>query len=57
MIWIDNPVGAGFSHTASDAGYARNEDDVAANLYSCLTQFYGLFPELRANDFYVTGES
>merc|ERR1712000_760142 len=57
IVYIDNPVGAGFSFTDSDAGYNVNEDQVADNLYSAITQFFQLFPDLADNDFYVTGES
>ena len=57
MLYIDNPVGTGFSFTDSDAGYANNEDDVARDLYSALDQFFTLFGSYRPNDFYVTGES
>jgi len=58
MIFIDNPVGAGFSFTNFDAGYATNTRvDVAEDLYVCLQEFYLLFPELQKNDFYITGES
>ncbi|XP_071811456.1 probable serine carboxypeptidase CPVL isoform X1 [Apostichopus japonicus] len=57
MIYIDNPVGTGFSFTDNDAGYANNEDDVAVNLYSALTQFFQVFPEYQKNDFYASGES
>ena len=32
MLFIDNPVGTGFSYT-NDGGYSSNEDDVADNLY------------------------
>ena len=57
VVYIDNPVGTGFSFTDKDEGYAKNEDDVAQNLYSALTQFFTLFPEYQQNDFYATGES
>ncbi|XP_077712504.1 putative serine carboxypeptidase CPVL isoform X1 [Canis aureus] len=57
MLYIDNPVGTGFSFTTSPQGYAVNEDDVARNLYSALVQFFLLFPEYKDNDFYATGES
>lgn len=56
MLYIDNPVGTGFSFTDSDKGYATNEDDVAENLYNALTQFFTLFNELKGVDFYITGE-
>ncbi|XP_025785081.1 probable serine carboxypeptidase CPVL [Puma concolor] len=57
MLYIDNPVGTGFSFTDDPQGYAVNEDDVAWNLYSALTHFFLLFPEYKNNDFYATGES
>ncbi|KAL4222442.1 hypothetical protein ACF0H5_018481 [Mactra antiquata] len=57
MLYIDNPVGTGFSFTDNDAGYARNEVDVARDLYSCLIQFFQVFNDLQKNEFYVTGES
>lgn len=33
MIYIDNPVGTGFSFTDDDRGYATNEVDVGRDLY------------------------
>ena len=57
VLYIDNPVGTGFSFTDDDAGYANDEDDVARDLYSALQQFFTLFSSYRANDFYITGES
>ncbi|XP_029781649.1 probable serine carboxypeptidase CPVL [Suricata suricatta] len=59
MLYINNPVGTGFSFTDDPQGYAVNEDedDVARNLYSALIHFFLLFPEYKNNDFYATGES
>ncbi|XP_004418934.1 PREDICTED: probable serine carboxypeptidase CPVL [Ceratotherium simum simum] len=57
MLYVDNPVGTGFSFTDDPQGYAVNEDDVARDLYSALIQFFQLFPEYKENDFYATGES
>eukprot|EP00297_Palpitomonas_bilix_P008069 CAMPEP_0113880674 /NCGR_PEP_ID=MMETSP0780_2-20120614/7922_1 /TAXON_ID=652834 /ORGANISM="Palpitomonas bilix" /LENGTH=473 /DNA_ID=CAMNT_0000867387 /DNA_START=186 /DNA_END=1607 /DNA_ORIENTATION=+ /assembly_acc=CAM_ASM_000599 len=57
VLYIDNPVGTGFSFTDSDEGYAKYETDVARDLYSALTQFFFVFSEYQGNDFYVTGES
>ncbi|XP_066485018.1 LOW QUALITY PROTEIN: probable serine carboxypeptidase CPVL [Tiliqua scincoides] len=56
MLYIDNPIGTGFSFT-DGTGYATNEDDVGRDLYSALVQFFQLFPEYQKNDFYATGES
>ncbi|XP_030040166.2 venom serine carboxypeptidase [Manduca sexta] len=57
LIFIDNPVGTGFSFTKDPKGYCTNEAQVGEQLYSTLTQFFQLFPELRSNKFFVTGES
>lgn len=57
VLYIDNPVGTGFSFTDDDKGYARNENDVARDLYSALTQFFQIYYEYQKNEFYATGES
>ncbi|KAK9506392.1 hypothetical protein O3M35_008343 [Rhynocoris fuscipes] len=57
VIYIDNPVGTGFSFTGNLTGYARNQVDVGRNLYIAVKQFLTLFPQYLNNDLYVTGES
>lgn len=57
MLYIDNPVGTGFSFTDNEQGYANNEEDVGENLFRALTQFFILFPEYNKSPFYITGES
>lgn len=57
MLYVDNPVGVGFSFTQEPQGYTRNDTDVARDLFEALQQFFTLFPEYVKNDFYVTGES
>nr|XP_057941582.1 probable serine carboxypeptidase CPVL [Doryrhamphus excisus] len=57
VLYIDNPVGTGYSFTDDDRGFAQNQDDVGRDLYSALTQFFQLFPEYQSNEFYATGES
>jgi len=57
LIYIDNPVGTGYSFTENDKGYARNETHVGRDVHTALVQFFLLFPELQNNDFFVTGES
>jgi vitellogenic carboxypeptidase-like protein len=57
MLYVDNPVGVGYSFTGDEAGYTTNQTAIAENLYAALVQFFELYPEYRDNDFYVTGES
>ncbi|XP_055916994.1 venom serine carboxypeptidase-like [Eupeodes corollae] len=56
MLYIDNPVGTGFSFTGTD-GYCENISGVARHLYIGLVQFFKLFPSLQTNSFYIAGES
>lgn len=56
MLFIDNPVGAGFSYTTGT--YCEDTREcVARNLFELLQQFYAAFPETLKQDLYVTGES
>jgi vitellogenic carboxypeptidase-like protein len=57
QIFIDNPVGAGFSYTGTGKGYRTNQPEVAADLLSGMLQFYTVFTETQDWDFYITGES
>ena len=57
ILYFDQPVGTGFSFTDSDEGYARNEVDVARDMYEALKQFFTLYEDYRGNPFYVAGES
>ncbi|XP_038209246.1 venom serine carboxypeptidase-like [Zerene cesonia] len=57
LLFIDNPVGTGFSFTDDDRGYATNQTTIGENLYTALQQFLTLFPELRKAPLTITGES
>lgn len=57
MLYVDNPVGTGFSFTGKEQGYARNQTDVGRDMLEALQQFFTLFHELAGNEFYITGES
>jgi vitellogenic carboxypeptidase-like protein len=57
LLFIDQPVGTGYSFTKSEDGYVRNEDEVARDLYAMLTQFFVVYHEYAQSPFYVTGES
>lgn len=57
MLYVDQPVGTGYSFTESPAGYARNQTDVGRDLLEFVQQFFTLFSELAQNEFYLAGES
>lgn len=57
IIFIDNPVGTGYSYTGSLNCYATEQTQVGRDLLNALEQFFQVFPEYKQNDFFVTGES
>lgn len=57
VLYIDQPVGSGFSFTNSTDGLVRNPQQAAEHLYEAVIQFLQLYPELKGNEFYATGES
>jgi vitellogenic carboxypeptidase-like protein len=57
VVYVDNPVGTGWSFTDSTAGFSTNQDEIADNLYSFFVQFFTLFPQYQNNEFYICGES
>ncbi|XP_025092863.1 probable serine carboxypeptidase CPVL isoform X2 [Pomacea canaliculata] len=56
MLYVDNPLGAGFSYTNNNC-YSSTLNETSANLYSFLQQFFLLFSQFSANDFYIGGQS
>ncbi|CAG7821378.1 unnamed protein product, partial [Allacma fusca] len=56
MLYIDAPVGTGFSFADSEDAIASNSSDEADEIYEALTQFFTLFKEFQPNDFYMAGE-
>ncbi|KAJ8726588.1 hypothetical protein PYW07_001286 [Mythimna separata] len=57
LLFIDNPVGTGYSFTEHTEGYTTNMATYASHLYMTLYQFLQMFPELRTAPLYLAGES
>ncbi|KAJ7210524.1 alpha beta-hydrolase [Mycena pura] len=55
-IWIDQPVGVGFS-TADAAGYIADEDQMGADFMGFLANLVKVFPTLATRPLHLTGES
>ncbi|KAL1497428.1 hypothetical protein ABEB36_008403 [Hypothenemus hampei] len=56
VLYIDQPVGTGFSFSTKGQ-FLSDQTQVGEHLYSALTQFFTVFPELQQNEFYISGES
>ncbi|KAF0923584.1 hypothetical protein E2562_006579 [Oryza meyeriana var. granulata] len=57
LLFIDNPLGTGFSVAPSPAAIPTNQSVVAAHLFAALQSFFALQPGFRSRPFFLTGES
>ncbi|XP_074366644.1 serine carboxypeptidase-like 48 isoform X2 [Apium graveolens] len=57
IIYVDQPVGTGFSYSSDFRDIPSNEQGVSNDLYDFLQEFYKAHPGYIENEFYITGES
>jgi carboxypeptidase C (cathepsin A) len=54
LLYISSPGGVGFS--VSKRGSLKSDDGISAeDNYKALIAFFNKFPNLKKNDFYITG--
>ncbi|GAM23893.1 hypothetical protein SAMD00019534_070680, partial [Acytostelium subglobosum LB1] len=56
MLYLESPAGVGFSYN-TDGNYTTGDFQTASDNMAALQEFFTLFPEFRANDLYIAGES
>ncbi|KAK4704204.1 carboxypeptidase D, partial [Phenoliferia sp. Uapishka_3] len=56
IIFIDQPVGTGYSYTETN-GFVHELDVMAAHVVEFMSNFYKVFPEFTSHDTYIAGES
>lgn len=57
LLFVDSPVGTGFSIAEKDEDIPMNEEHVVAHLFSVLTEFFQLNPSFQSRPLFVGGES
>ncbi|WCJ19282.1 Serine carboxypeptidase-like [Euphorbia peplus] len=57
LLYVDQPIGTGFSYSSDSRDIRHNEAGVSNDLYDFLQAFFAEHPEYVNNDFYITGES
>ncbi|XP_038718221.1 serine carboxypeptidase-like [Tripterygium wilfordii] len=58
IIYVDQPIGTGFSYTNNDNDKIRdNQIDISNDLYNFLQEFFQKHPEFIENEFFITGQS
>ncbi|KAM7196541.1 pheromone-processing carboxypeptidase KEX1 [Naviculisporaceae sp. PSN 640] len=56
VMFVDNPVGTGFSYVDTDS-YLHELDDMADQFITFLEKWFAIFPEYETDDLYIAGES
>ncbi|UNI20710.1 Carboxypeptidase D [Purpureocillium takamizusanense] len=56
LLFVDNPVGTGFSYVDTDS-YIHELDTMADQFVRFLEEFFNIFPEYDRDDIYIAGES
>ncbi|XP_077228910.1 serine carboxypeptidase 1-like isoform X2 [Tasmannia lanceolata] len=57
IIYLDSPVGVGFSYSNNSEDYSTNDTKTASDTHTFLLKWFEQYPEFRANPFYLSGES
>ncbi|XP_031840488.1 retinoid-inducible serine carboxypeptidase [Nomia melanderi] len=57
VLFIDNPVGTGFSYTTSSTAYATTNAQIASDLVECMRGFLKKLPKFANVSTYITTES
>ncbi|EEF36361.1 Vitellogenic carboxypeptidase, putative [Ricinus communis] len=57
LVFLDNPIGVGFSVAANTKEIPRDQLIIAKHLFAAITGFIHLDPEFKNRPLYLTGES
>jgi carboxypeptidase D len=50
LLFVDNPVGTGYSYTSGPDGYVRELEDGATQFIKFLEEWFKIFPEFNHDD-------
>uniref|UniRef100_A0A803MNB9 Carboxypeptidase n=1 Tax=Chenopodium quinoa TaxID=63459 RepID=A0A803MNB9_CHEQI len=58
LLFVESPVGVGFSYTNTSSDLTKLDDEfVAEDAYSFLVNWFGRYPQFKNQDFFLAGES
>ena len=56
ILFVDQPVGTGYSYSESKQHYPTNQTDIADHFYVFLQKFFDIHKDLANRKFYILGE-
>ncbi|CAD5327734.1 unnamed protein product [Arabidopsis thaliana] len=57
IIYLDSPVGVGFSYSNNKSDYITGDIKTAVDSHAFLLKWFQMFPEFQSNPFFISGES
>lgn len=57
IIFVDQPLGTGYSYTGSSKDEVMDEESLASDILYFFLEFFELHPELSSKELFLTGES
>ncbi|KAI3921254.1 hypothetical protein MKW92_022816 [Papaver armeniacum] len=57
LLFVDNPVGTGFSYVEDNNAYVKTDEEAAADLTTLLRKLFNKNKQLQKSPLYVVGES
>ncbi|RZC77206.1 hypothetical protein C5167_001390 [Papaver somniferum] len=57
LLFVDNPVGSGYSFVEDDNAYVKTDEEAAADLTTLLRKLFNKNEQLQKSPLYVVGES
>ena len=57
LLFLDSPIGTGFSIASNPEEIPRDQNSVAKHLFTAITKFIQLNPAFKDRPIYITGES
>ncbi|GMI65548.1 serine carboxypeptidase-like 44 [Hibiscus trionum] len=57
LLFIDNPIGAGWSYSNTSSDYIHGDDSTKKRLVTFMQKWYETYPSLKSRDLYLAGSS
>ncbi|XWS20274.1 hypothetical protein CRYUN_Cryun31cG0086600 [Craigia yunnanensis] len=57
LLFIDSPIGAGWSYSNTTSDYSNGDDSTNKNLITFILKWYEKFPDFKSRDVYLAGSS